>query len=98
MVARDALVPLKLSEPIPVVVDHDMDRQVGTVRHLEVRNEVISGAFCSPWWLAHVDISDPPSWLKRGGGVSWCHNNLREWIPAEIETTAVLKCLIHEVS
>ena len=98
MVARDALYPVKLSEPIPVVVDHDMDRQVGTVRHLEVRDEVISGAFRSPWWLAHVDISDPPGWLKRGGGVSWCHRNLRKWTPAEIETTAVLKCLIHEVS
>jgi len=37
MVERGALERLKLSEPIPVLVDHDQDRQVGTVREVFAR-------------------------------------------------------------
>lgn len=100
MVDRQALHPVRLSEPIPVVVDHDMDRQVGTVRELAVRDEVMSGSpvYLAPWWFAHVEISDPPSWLKRGGAVSWCRNSLWEWEPTDVETTVLRQGLIREVS
>jgi hypothetical protein len=34
MVERDALKPMSYSKPIPVLVNHDETRQIGTVREL----------------------------------------------------------------
>ena len=96
MVERGALTKVKLDEPIPVVVDHDLDRQIGTVRSIDVWDDVMPGAFVAPWFFAHVDLEDPPEWLKRGGGVSWSHRNVHSM---EIAGTTLLRsAIIDEVS
>ena len=47
MVERGALTKVNLDEPTPVVVDHT-DRQVGTVRSIEVWDDVMPGGFLAP--------------------------------------------------
>ncbi len=48
------------------------------------------------WYWASVEITDPPGWLKRNGGVSWSHNSLRE---LDVDgTTRLLRGITHEVS
>jgi hypothetical protein len=95
---RDALHQVKLFEPIPVVVDHDMERKVGTVRPINVFDDVVQGALVALWYFAHCDITDPPGWLERGGGVSWCHNKLSTWEPTGVKTTVLASALVHEIS
>ena len=97
MVQRGALKePLKLGEKIPVVVDHDDSRQVGTVREIFIAPDV-NGGVVQDWYFASVELTEPaPGWLKRNGGVSWSHYALRT---QEIgETTRLLRGLIKEIS
>ena len=51
---------------IPLLVDHDPDRQIGTVREL-FKYENVDGR----WHAALVDITDPPPWLARRTPVSF---------------------------
>ena len=96
MVERGALTKVKLDEPTPVVIDHDLDRQVGTVREIAVWDDVVTGTLVAPWYFASCDITDPPGWLKRGGGVSWSHKHLHSMEIAG--TTMLRKALIMEIS
>ena len=91
MVERGALERLKLSEPIPVLVDHDQDRQVGTVREVFVWEDVLPGPVVAPWF-ASIDLTDAPGWLKRNGGVSWSHKKL--WQMEIAGTTLLRRALI----
>lgn len=62
MVQRGAFTTMKSDGEIPVVVDHDMNRVVGRVTHL--RTDEYGGLGNVDWWAAHVDITDPPGWLR----------------------------------
>jgi hypothetical protein len=46
---------------VPLLVDHDDDREVGTVHEL-FELDWIDG----PWIAARATVTDPPVWLKRG--------------------------------
>ena len=92
MVQRGALETLTRDQEIPVVVDHDMSRQVGTVRELFVAPDYQGG----DWYWASVELTDPPGWLKRDGAVSWSHVPLRE---QDVNgTTRLLRGIIKEIS
>jgi hypothetical protein len=95
MVERGAIVPMSLSEPTPVIVNHDEDRQIGTVRTFAIYDDVISGKLCAPYYFAHVDITEPTA-MRRGDGVSWGYNPLRTM---ELAGTRLIRsALIREVS
>ena len=98
MVERGAgvLTKVRLDEPTPVVIDHDLDRQVGTVRWIAVWDDVVDGTLVAPWYFASCDITDPPGWLKRGGSVFWSHKHLHSMEIAG--TTMLRKALIVEIS
>lgn len=95
MVQRGALETIKRDQEIPVVVDHDMSRRIGTVREIFVAPDV-TGGVVREWHFASCELSDPPGWLKRNGGVSWA------WIPLQEQdvngTTRLLRGLIDEIS
>ena len=95
MVERGAIVPLSYSEPTPVVVNHDEDRQIGTVREFAIYDDVISGKLCAPYYFAHVNITGPTA-MRRGDGVSWGYHPLRTM---ELAGTRLIRsALIREVS
>ena len=95
MVERGALKPLTLARPIPVLVNHDESRQIGTVRTLAVYDELLFGTLVAPYYVAHVDITEPTA-MKRGDGVSWGYNVLHE---LEIAGTRLIRsAIIREVS
>lgn len=95
MVERGALKPMSYSKPIPVLVDHNKTRQIGTVRELAIYDEVISGSRCAPYYVAHVDITEPTA-MQRGNGVSWGFHLLHE---LEIAGTKLIRsAIITEVS
>ena len=88
-VGRDQAIPVLVD---PVLVDHDPSREVGYVLETFVAPDYKGG----DWYWASVEITDPPGWLKRNGGVSWSHNPLRE---LDVDgTTRLLRGIIHEVS
>jgi hypothetical protein len=63
IVHRDGLT---LERGAPVLVAHDDGRTVGRVSYLhEIRDD--DGA---PWIAAHVELDDPPSWLRVGTACS----------------------------
>ena len=95
MVQRGALETVRRDRVIPVLVDHDKTRQVGTVRELSIFLDV-TGGVVRDWYYAHCELTDDPSRLKRGGGVSWAWNPLQE---QDVNgTTRILRGLITEVS
>lgn len=101
MVERGALEKVKREEPIPVVIDHDPERQVGTVREIFIAPDVSYGGVVADWYHASVELTDAPGWLKRNGGVSWSYGALRtrETLPPEVgESTVLARGFIHEVS
>lgn len=51
---------LPIHSEIPLVVDHNLERQVGVVHEL-FEMDWIDG----PWVCARATVSDPPCWLKR---------------------------------
>ena len=94
MVQRGAFTTMRSDGEIPIVVDHDMGRVVGRVTHLRTDEYVGPGKV--DWWAAHADISDPPSWLKKQGGVSWDCLPLSE---QDVNgTRRVLKGILREIS
>lgn len=95
MVERGAIQPPSLSKPIPVLVNHDESRQIGTVRTLAIYDEVLSGSRVAPYYVAHVNITGPTA-MQRGDGVSWGFRILREM---ELAGTKLIRsALIEEVS
>ena len=95
MVQRGALERVKRDEPIPVLVDHLAERQVGTVREIFIAPDVVGGVV-QDWYMASVELPDPPGWLKRNGGVSWSYNKLQT---QDVNgSTRLLRGIIHEVS
>lgn len=78
-------------ERVPVLVDHDPEREIG----------VVKGFFTIPWidqkWIAaDCTITDPPGWLKRGTRASFGyrkvgHYDLGGW-------RVFPRTFVHEVS
>jgi hypothetical protein len=83
---------LKLLHPdgVPLVCDHDMTREVGTVHELFEADD-IDGGNVRPWLWARATVTDAPAWLKRGTRCSfgfvqvhrnadfgWTHNAIVE--------------------
>ena len=64
MVQPGALETVGLDEATPVVIDHDMDRQVGTVREIYIAPSVDAG-HVPEWFYASCD-SRRPSRLAQG--------------------------------
>jgi len=95
MVERGALVPMSYQKPIPVLVNHDESRQIGTVREIAIYDEVISGSRTAPYYVAHVDITEPTA-MRRGDGVSWAYHPLHTMELAG--TKLIRRALILEVS
>jgi hypothetical protein len=96
MVQRGALEQINRDQPIPVLVDHDMSRQVGTVREIFVAPDITYGGVVQDWYFASVEIAEPPGWLKFNGGVSWSHVPLRT---QDVNgSTRLLRGIISEVS
>jgi hypothetical protein len=48
-------------DTIPLLIDHEDDREIGTVHSL-FKMDWIDG----PWICARATVTDPPEWLKRG--------------------------------
>jgi hypothetical protein len=61
-------------QSVPLVVDHDLDRQVGVV-HALGRWEWTDG----PWIVARCSIAEPPPWLKRGTRASFGSRRLHAY-------------------
>lgn len=61
-----ALKFLPTRDTVPLIVDHDDDREIGTVQKLH-RWDWIDG----PWIFASATVTAPPPWLKRGTRVSF---------------------------
>jgi hypothetical protein len=96
MVDRGALIPTNRDNSVPVVVDHDMNRQIGVVRGIHVYPAVLPGGKVSDWYHASVELNDVPGWLRRDGSVSWGHRCLHEM---ELAGVNLLKrALIDEIS
>ena len=103
--ARSLIVPrgpfetISRDGEIPVVIDHADEREeanvIGRVRELSVFPDV-TGGIVRDWYFASVELSAPPSWIRRGCGVSWSH------IPLATQdvngTTRLLRGVITEVS
>ena len=95
MVQRGAIEKIRLDEPTPVVINHDMDRQVGTVREIYTAPSV-DGGHVRDWFYASCEITDPPGWLKVNGGVSWSYRTLQR---QDVNgTERLLRALIDEIS
>ena len=94
VVERGALERVRRNEPLPVVVDHE--HQVGTVREIFTAPDVLYGRNVTDFYFASVELSDPPTWLRRSGGVSWSYRALHT---REVgESTVLARGLIDEVS
>ena len=61
-------------EAVPVVVDHDEDRVIGTVVEFYPAEDAAGGR----WLWARCDVTAPPAWLKRDGGCSLSYITFRE--------------------
>jgi hypothetical protein len=59
--ARESLRFKPADETIPLLVDHDHEREVGVVREFVVWDEIDG-----PWFVARASVTKPPGWLKRG--------------------------------
>ena len=80
-----------LRPDLPILVDHDDDRQVGVVREVFVHDDTDG-----EWHAVLARFTDPPGWLQRGTRVSFAYNPLRRqqiW-----EWTRVNSGLLTEIS
>jgi hypothetical protein len=63
---RGALQFLPGRSTVPLLVDHDKDREVGVV------HELVEWADTDgPWIVARATVTDPPGWLERGTKASF---------------------------
>ncbi len=61
---------------VPVVINHDVDREVGRVHEIFVM-EWPEGSEMRRWNVARCSLIDPlPGWLRRGTGASFSHRRL----------------------
>jgi len=83
---------------VPLVCDHDMNRMVGEVTDIHVWPWV-DGSGSGRWLVAECTVTDPPSWLRRGTGASWCYRKLNEYETwREHKWSVVTSALIDEVT
>ena len=98
MYARDALHPRPGREltDIPVRVDHRKDVSVGRVTAL--RADTCVGGPRGTWQYVHVEISDPPPWLREGTPVSISRAAYSSRTPWDADWLLVQKAILSEVS
>jgi hypothetical protein len=63
---RDAFKFLPAEASVPLVVDHNVDKRVGTVRSLFPHPDTDG-----EWVAALCDVTDPPDWLRRNTPASF---------------------------
>jgi hypothetical protein len=68
---RGSLRFLPSQSSVPLLVDHDKDREVGVVHEL-VEWENTDG----PWFVARATVTEAPEWLERGSRASFGYANL----------------------
>jgi hypothetical protein len=77
---------------VPLLVDHNEDRQIGTVREL-FRMDWIDG----PWICAHAVLDEPPVWMKQHETkASFSHRNLH--VRPYSEGDLIASAFVDEVS
>ena len=77
---------------MPVVVDHEMGRQIGVVRELSLLDWP-----GGRWGAAHVTLNDCPAWLKRGTPAGFGRFNVYA-VPLGEDAERVVDAFIQEVS
>jgi hypothetical protein len=98
VVSEGALNKLKFSEPTPVVIDHDDERVVGHVEVAWVAEDVDYGTRVRKWHFASCELNEKPSWLERGGGVSWSYHPLHDYTAWGTDTKVLTSCVLREIS
>ena len=77
-------------QPLPLVINHDLSREIGKVTQL-MRLQDLDG-----WWLCAVaELENPPAWLKRGVPASF------QYYPLQMDSFGNNICragLVSEVS
>ena len=96
LVSDSVLQKVKPNEPTPVLCDHDDERVVGHVKNVWVSPDVDYGTRIRRWHFAACELNERPSWLKRGGGVSWSYHPLHTYTARE-GTTVLTSCILREV-
>jgi hypothetical protein len=64
--------PFVDKETVPLLIDHDPEREIGTVRDLWKW-----GWIDGPWVFASATLTDVPPWLERGTRVSFGFSSLQ---------------------
>jgi hypothetical protein len=87
------LLPNKTS--VPLLVDHDEEREIGVVHRFGMIdwND-------GPWIYASATVDDPPSWLERRAPASFCHHpyDRREVTIRDRSAEVVYATFVDEVS
>ncbi len=80
---------------VPLLVNHDDDREIGFVHDLAVWEDTDG-----PWFVARATVTDPPAWLKRGVKASFGFSPLgRSETMRELHGVDVVRRgLVNEVS
>lgn len=86
----DALRFLPSRPTVPLLVDHDDEREIGFVREI-IRMEDTTG----PWLFARAVVTDPPAWLRRGTPASLGSKILRR---GTFHDDLVCSAIVDEVS
>jgi hypothetical protein len=83
------------TEAVPLIVDHDDDREIGTVQKLH-KWDWPGG----PWIFASATVTAPPPWLKRGTRVSFGSKVIdrRDVSIREYQADVVALAFVEEVS
>jgi hypothetical protein len=97
--APDALYPRPGTElrDVPVRVDHDKSASIGWVTALRVAPAEWGGP-PGRWQYVHVEIDDPPVWLRRGTPVSISRAAHSSRTPWGADWLHVQKAILTEVS
>jgi hypothetical protein len=77
---------------VPVVIDHDDANVVGHVKEFATFPDSNGWS----WIFASCDVTEPPAWLRRNGGVSLSYRVLRDQDMGTWQR--VLRALVDEVS
>jgi hypothetical protein len=86
---------LPTTETVPLLVDHEDEREIGTVHRL-TQIDWTDG----PWIAASVTVDDPPAWLKRNGPASFGMSpyDKRDFQIREHRAEIVAAAFVNEVS
>jgi hypothetical protein len=95
MYERGALEFMPGWDSIPLIVDHDDEREIGVVHRFGAIDWVDG-----PWLYAVATVTDPPSWLKRGTRASFESRpfDQRDVIIREHRAEVVARAFVSEVS